>query len=119
MYLANHCPSLPGHPRRYTFGGRGHSFCFFRFLGKPVLAVTTPFYEKDIAVQDVRFANNLIALFGEIVKEKRTLPQRYWNCRMEILPVALYWDLVKELPSVKFYPADDIVMNLRARKSLL
>ena len=80
MYLANHCPSLPGHPRRYTFRGRGHSFCFFRFL-KPVLAVTTPFYEKDIAVQDVRFANNLIALFGEIVKRKRTLPQRYWNCR--------------------------------------
>ncbi len=70
MYLANHCPSLPGHPRRYTFRGRGHSFLLLPLSGEPVLAVTTPFYEKDIAVQDVRFANNLIALFGEIVKEK-------------------------------------------------
>ena len=61
MYLANHCPSLPGHPRRYTFRGRGHSFLLLPLSGEPVLAVTTPFYEKDIAVQDVRFANNLIA----------------------------------------------------------
>ena len=118
MYLANHCPSLPGHPRRYTFRGRGHSFLLLPLSGDPVLAVTTPFYEKDIAVQDVRFANNLIALFGEIVKEKGLCHSDIGIVGMEILPVALYWDLVKELPSVKFYPADDIVMNLRARKSL-
>ncbi|MDD4679993.1 MAG: Xaa-Pro peptidase family protein [Clostridia bacterium] len=116
-FLANHTPALPGHPRRYSFRGRGCSFMLLPVTGKPVMGVTTPFYEYDIAVEDVRFSNNLIALFGEMVREKGMEHADIGLVGMDILPVALYWDLIKELPGVKFYPADDIVMNIRSRKS--
>lgn len=117
-YLANHRPALPGHPRRFTFRGRGCSLMLLPVTDEPAIGVTTPFYEQDIAVEDVRFANNLIELFGKIVREKGLGKADIGFVGMDIFPVALYWDLVKELPNVKFYPADDIVMNIRSRKTV-
>ncbi len=116
-YLANHQPALPGHPRRFGFRGRGLALMLLPTAGEPAIGVTTPFYERDIAVRDVRFANNLIELTGEMVREKGLQKADIGLVGMDILPVALYWDLVKELPGVKFYPADDIVMNIRSRKT--
>lgn len=116
-YLANHSPMLPGHPRRYDFRGRGHSFLILPVDGSPTLAVTTPFYEDDIAIDDVRYANNLIRLTAEIFAHKGLTHADVGIVGTDILPTALFWDLKKELNSVKFYTADDIVMNLRAQKS--
>ncbi|MBW1713736.1 MAG: aminopeptidase P family protein [Deltaproteobacteria bacterium] len=83
----------------------------------PALAVTTPFYESDIAVDDIRFGNNLLTVIGDKVREKGLARADVGLVGTDVLPLALYQDLVRELPGVKFFPADDIVMNLRAIKS--
>lgn len=117
IYLVNHAPLLPGHPRRYGFRGRGYSALVIPLDKAPVLAVTTPFYEKDIIIDDIRFDNNLIYCLGKILAEKDLLKADIGLVGTDILPATLYWDMIKEMPSIKFYPADDIVMNLRAQKS--
>ncbi len=117
LYLANHSPLLPGHPRRYTFKGRGFSFLVLPLDTPPVLLVTTPFYEKEIVIEDIRFNNDVIYQTGEVFREKGLRRADIGIVGMDILPVALYQDLLKELPGVRFFPADDIVMNLRAAKS--
>jgi Xaa-Pro aminopeptidase len=117
LYLANHAPLLPGHPRRYAFKGRGHSFLLLPLGGRPVLLVTTPFYEKDIVIEDIRFANDLPLLTGSVFREKGLRRSDVGLVGTDILPLAVYEDLVRELPGVRFLPADDAVMNLRSVKS--
>jgi len=117
QYLVNHAPMLPGHPRRYTFRGRGFSVLVLPLDSPPVLAVSTPFYEKDIVIEDIRFNNNLIAEIGNILCEKGLAKADIGIVGTDILALALYNDLTKELPCCNFFPADDIVMNLRAQKS--
>ena len=117
QYLANHAPLLPGHPRRYTFKGRGISAIVIPVGSAPVLAVTTPFYEKEITIQDIRFNNDLPLEIGRIVAEKKLEKADIGIVGTDILPLALYNDLIKELPACRFFSADDIVMNLRAQKS--
>lgn len=117
QYLANHAPLLPGHPRRYTFKGRGISAIVIPVDSTPVLAVSTPFYEKDITITDIRFNNDLPLEIGKIVSEKKLEKADIGIVGTDILPLALYNDLIKELPACRFFPADDIVMNLRAQKS--
>ena len=53
QYLANHSPGCMGHPRRYAFRGRSHSFMLLPIVGEPVMLVSTPFYEPDIAIDDI------------------------------------------------------------------
>ena len=117
MYLANHKPLLPGHPRRYTFKGRGYSLLLLPLDDAPALAVTTPFYERDIAVSDIRFGNNLLSTMGSIIREKKLTRADIGFVGTDVFPMALYRDLTREVPGVRFLPADDIVMNLRAVKS--
>ena len=117
VYLANHRPLLPGHPRRYTFKGRGFSLLLLPLDQEPVLTVTTPFYEDDIAVEDIRFGNNLPAVTAKAIGEKGLGRADIGLVGTDVLPLAVYRDLVRELPGVNFSAADDIVMNLRAVKS--
>jgi Xaa-Pro dipeptidase len=79
--------------------------------------VTTPFYEQGVAIEDIRFNNDLINQTGEVLREKGLKRADVGIVGTDILPVALYQDLLKELPGVRFFPADDVVMNLRATKS--
>ena len=117
VYLANHRPLLPGHPRRYTFKGRGYSLLLMPLDQDPALAVTTPFYEDDLAVEEIRFGNDLPAVIGAMIREKGLARAEIGLVGTDIFPMALYQDLVRELPGVRFLAADDIVMNLRAVKS--
>ena len=117
LYLANHAPLLPGHPRRYSFKGRGHSFLILPLDKPPTLLVTTPFYEKEIVTQDIRFSNDLPRITGNVIREKGLSRADIGLVGTDILPLAIYQDLLKELPGVRFLPADDLVMNLRAVKS--
>jgi Xaa-Pro dipeptidase len=117
MYLTGHQPMLPGHPRRYGFKGRGYSAIILPVEGNPCLLTTTPFYEKDLYISDVRYGDNL---FEDIAREmnKRGLAKADIGIvGMDILAVALYNDLQKELYQARFFTCDDIVMNLRATKS--
>ena len=117
LYLANHQPLLPGHPRRYTFRGRGYSAIVLPITGEPYLVASTPFLEKDIYLRNIRYGNNLIEEISKVIIENNLCKADIGIVGMDILSAALYDDIKKELTQVKFYHADDIVMNLRASKS--
>ena len=70
MYLCGHQPMLPGHPRRFGFRGRGCSAIFLPIVGDPVLLATTPFYERDLYIQDVRYEDDLPANIAQTVTER-------------------------------------------------
>lgn len=118
MYLTGHQPLLPGHPRRYGFRGRGYSVIILPVDQEPVLLCSTPFYEDDLYIKDVRYANDLPDEIGKIIRSMDLEKGDIGIVGMDVLAAALYMDLQKELYQAKFYPADDIVMNLRAAKSV-
>lgn len=117
IYLAGHAPLMPGHPRRYSFKGRGYSALVIPIASKPALVVSTPFYEEDIRVDDIRHNNDMFREIARVVEEKGLVRADIGIVGMDILAVSLYRDLCAELPHARFFPADDVVMNMRAVKS--
>lgn len=117
LYLCGHQPLLPGHPRRYTFKGRGYSAIVLPIDEAPVLVTSTPFVEKELYIKDVRPSNNLLEGIAGVLAGYGLAKGDIGVVGLDILGAALYEDLRKELYQAKFYHADDIVMNLRAAKS--
>jgi len=117
MYLCGHQPMLPGHPRRFGFRGRGCSAIFLPIVGEPVLLTTTPFYERELYIKDVRYEDDLPANIAQVVVERGLDHADIGIVGMDVLAAALYNDLCRAMPHVYFSGADDIVMNLRAAKS--
>lgn len=117
MYLTGHQPMLPGHPRRYEFRGRGYSAIILPVEGSACLLTTTPFYEKELYLKDVTYVDNLPREIGRRVYGMKLDHADIGVVGMDVLGAALYQDMVRELNHVRFYHADDIVMNLRAQKS--
>lgn len=118
MYLCGHQPLLPGHPRRYTFRGRGYSAIVLPLEGEPTLLTTTPFYEKDLYIDNIKYSDNLPEEIAKTVKSYGLEKSDIGIVGMDILGVSLYNDLKKELYMSSFFQADDIIMNLRASKSI-
>lgn len=117
MYLCGHQPMLPGHPRRFGFRGRGCSAIVLPIVGDPVLLTTTPFYEKDLYIEDVRYDDDLPMNITNVITEMGMQNSDIGIVGMDVLSAAVYQDVCHLLPHVGFYAADDIVMNLRAAKS--
>ena len=117
MYLTGHQPMLPGHPRRFEFRGRGYSVIVLPVAGDACLLTTTPFYERDLYLKDVTYVDNLPAAVCKQITKRGLTHADIGIVGMDILGAALYEDLKCELNHVRFYHADDIVMNLRAVKS--
>ena len=117
VYLINHAPLMPGHPRRYSFKGRGYSALIVPLDSEPVLVVSTPFYEEDIRIDDIRHNNDIFLEIGKVASERGLAKADIGIVGMDILAVSLFGDLQAELPQARFASADDIVMNLRAVKS--
>lgn len=117
IYLVNHAPLMPGHVRRYSFKGRGYSALVVPADGAPTLAVSTTFVEDELYVKNVRFNNDLPLEIAHIINENKLSKADVGIVGMDILSVSLFQDLRAELPQVRFFPADDIVMNLRTHKT--
>ena len=117
MYLTGHQPMLPGHPRRFEFRGRGYSVIVLPVEGEACLLTTTPFYERDLYLKDVTYVDNLPTAVCQQITKRGLTHADIGIVGMDILGAALYEDLKCELNHVRFYHADDIVMNLRAVKS--
>lgn len=118
MYLTGHQPMLPGHPRRFNFKGRGYSAIVLPIDKEPCLLTTTPFYEKELYIKDVKYGDDLFANIATEIKKRGLEKSDIGIVGMDILSVTLYRDLKKELYQARFFQCDDIVMNLRAQKSL-
>ncbi len=117
MYLTGHQPVLPGHPRRYNFRGRGMSAIVLSIDQEASLVVTTPFYESDLFIKNIKYGDNLPEEISKSIKAYGLQKTDIGIVGTDILPVSLYYDLKAELNHARFFPADDIVMNLRAAKS--
>ena len=117
MYLCGHQPLLPGHPRRFGFRGRGCSAIVLPIVGEPTLLTTTPFYEKELYIEDVRYDDDLPLNISNVIAEKGLQNSDIGIVGMDVLAAALYQDLCHLMPHVSFFTADDIVMSLRAAKS--
>lgn len=117
MYLCGHQPLLPGHPRRFGFRGRGCSAIVLPVVGEPVLLTTTPFYESDLYLEDVRYDDDLPLNLANVISERGLERSDIGIVGMDVLAASLYQDFCRLLPHVGFFAADDIVMSLRAAKS--
>lgn len=117
LYLVGHQPMMPGHPRRFGFRGRGYSVLILPVEGEARLITSTPFYEKEIYVSQVKYHDNVPREIGEAVRELGIEREDLGIVGMDILSVSLYEDICCELCHSRFCCADDIVMNLRAAKS--
>lgn len=117
MYLTGHQPLLPGHPRRFGFRGRGCSAIVLPIVGDPVLLTTTPFYEPELYIQDVRYDDDLPLNVANVITEMGLQRSDIGIVGMDVLAASLYHDFCRLLPHVGFHTADDIVMSLRAAKS--
>lgn len=117
QYLTGHKPGLPGHVSSYNFRGRGFAGLLIPVDGPPTLFVTTPFYERELPIEDIRVGTDLPKLIGETFREKGFHQGVLGLVGVDVLPVSLYLDLKRRLPGVLFVSSDDIVMNQRAIKS--
>ena len=117
LYLTNHKPILAGHVTLYNFRGRGYGALLIPLEDDPVLVATTPFYEKDIAVTEVKVSSDFPFMIGEVITAKRLSRSIIGLVGEDVLTVTLYKDLFRHLPQAQFIKADDIIMNLRAIKS--
>lgn len=117
MYLCGHQPLLPGHPRRFGFRGRGYSAIILPIVGDPILITSTPFYESDLYISDIRYDDDLPACIAATLSEIGLSRGDIGIVGTDILGLSLYQDLCKDLPMARYSAADDIVMSLRAAKS--
>jgi Xaa-Pro aminopeptidase len=118
-YLVNHRPLLPGHVSRFTFKGRGMAAVLLGLDGEPVLITSTGFLEQELAVERIRVSADWPREVAAAVRAEGLERAVLGLVGIDVIPLGLYWELEKELPHVRFRPADDIVMNMRAVKSSL
>ena len=97
--------------------GRGYSVIVLPIDANPVLLTTTPFYENDLFIKDVRYGDDLPEEIAKTIKEYKLEKADIGIVGMDILSVSLYEDLKKELYTARFFHSDDIIMSLRASKS--
>lgn len=117
MYLCGHQPLLPGHPRRFAFRGRGCSAIVLPVVGEPVLLTTTPYYEKELFITDVRYDDDLPSNIAKVIEEMGLEKSDIGVVGMDVVTAAVYQDVRRLLPKAGLAAADDIVMSLRAAKS--
>lgn len=118
-YLVNHRPLLPGHVSRFTFKGRGMAGVLLALDREPVLVTSTGFLEAELAVERVQVSTDWPREVGAAVRADGLERATVGLVGADVIPAGLFWELEKELPQVRFRPADDVVMNMRATKSPL
>ena len=116
-YLCGHQPMLPGHTRRFRFRGRGCSVLVLPLNEKPVLLTTTPFYEKELIIDDIRYDDDLPSNIAAVITEKGLNRSDLGIVGYDVIPAAILSDICRLLPQNNIIPMDDVVMFLRAAKS--
>ncbi|MEM3658355.1 MAG: Xaa-Pro peptidase family protein [Candidatus Hadarchaeum sp.] len=119
VYLTNYCPLLPGHPTVYNFRGRGFG-AFVLPVDKPSTLIVTlafGFDAEQIVADNIIINTNLPAALADVFRERSLDRAIIGLVGEDVLSVALYKDILRLCPRVRFVTADDIVLNLRAVKS--
>lgn len=117
-YLCGHTPFLSGHTSRYGLRGRGYAGFLLPTDGsEPTLIVTTPFYIPPVAVEDMEISPNFPEAVGKVIRRRGLERLTIGLVGMDVVTAMLWFDLQRELGSVRFVEADDCVQSLRAVKS--
>jgi Xaa-Pro aminopeptidase len=120
FYLTNHFSVEPKAPnKRPHWTGFGHACVVLAVEDEEAtLLVGPPNWRTDIVhVDEVRTGRDLYAATVRCLLDKGLAEKRIGICREDVLPLPLYHELVRNLPAASFEPADDLVENMRIRKS--
>ena len=111
LYLVGHQPMMPGHPRRYGFRGRGYSVLVLPVdtRKEPRLITSTPFYERDLFVQDVIYHDDVPFEIGRAITQFGLERSDIGIVGMDIVSVDMFEDLKHEAVHARFHAAGDIL----------
>ena len=119
MYLTNHRTVLPPWAFDETRRGVGYCACILTTTGGVVLAAG-PTHEQGMLADTVSMVIGGLNLSTAIVEGVRELGldgAKLGIAGSDVLPLAIYQDLVAQLPEARFTPTDGIIESLRAVKS--
>ncbi len=119
LYLANHYQQRCFLPDNLPlWSGRSHSFLLIPAEGEAVLIVSTLEYRRDlVSIKDVRFGNDIYALFAETAAEKGMDRGRVGIVGEDVLPLKT-WRLLRErLDGLEPVPFDRNFDRMRIIKS--
>jgi Xaa-Pro aminopeptidase len=116
-YLSGHFPPFPASPTRAGRRGLGHAAVVVPTESEPVLLVDGEYRDDLVAIQDVRPSRDLVRGLAGVLRERGLDHGRLGLAGEEILPVAYHRELVSLCPHVRFDPADELICQMRSRKS--
>ena len=119
FYLTNHFSVEPKAPnRRPHWTGFGHACVVLPVDGEAALLVGPPNWRTDLVeIDEVRSHRDLYAETIRCLQDKGLAQGRIGVCREVLLPLPLFHELRRDLPGATFVVADDVLEQLRIRKS--
>jgi Xaa-Pro aminopeptidase len=119
LYLTNHYGPFPWiNDKRPLWSGRGQSAVVLTADGEAELCVEIPDWRKDLVqIEKVHFDRDLYQGVVEVAKKHGLAEGDVGIVGLEAMPASAYRHLKSELGSATFHDADDLVMQLRMRKS--
>jgi Xaa-Pro aminopeptidase len=119
VYLTNHYSPFPQIPDRPpAWSGRGHGGLIMPVSEDGSLVVEIPDWREDlVAIDDVRVSLDLWAGLAEALKDRGLGSARVGLIGRESLPYVAVDRIKQALPDIKFEWADDIIEDMRLRKS--
>ena len=119
VYLTNHYSPFPQIPDRPpTWAGRGHSGLVMPVADDGSLVVDIPDWRDDlVAIDDVRVSLDLWAGLADTLKDRGLGSGRVGLVGRESLPYVAVERIRQALPDIEFEWVDDIIEDMRLRKS--
>ncbi|HHV14002.1 MAG TPA: aminopeptidase P family protein [Clostridiales bacterium] len=118
QYLCNHYPPFPSVVMSHNSRAKGHSAIVIPTNGEATLISDAWYFRKDkIAIDAVKVDPNVPAAVIEVVNEKGLSQGIIGVIGSDIFPFAFFDDIRRQLPSAKFKPVDEILLEMRRVKS--
>jgi Xaa-Pro aminopeptidase len=119
LYLTNHYGPFPWiNDKQPLWSGRGQSAVVVTADGDAELCVDIPDWRDDlVAIDKVHSDRNLYRGVAEVARRHGLADGEVGIVGLEAMPASAYRYLASELPSAGFRDFDDLVMQLRMRKS--
>ena len=119
LYLTNHYGPFPWiNDKQPLWSGRGQSAVVVTADGDAELCVDIPDWRDDlVAIDKVHSDRNLYRGVAEVARRHGLADGEVGIVGLEAMPASAYRYLASELPSAIFRDVDDLVMQLRMRKS--
>lgn len=117
-YLTNHFPPFPTCVFDGGMQGLGHAILLLPADGEPTLLVDGRAWREDLVdIADVRNDYNVAANAVAALRDRRLDESSVALVGSDILPVALYQSVTAALPKLRLEPLDDLLVDMRLRKS--